>query len=107
MFGQDGVGQVGAGFEGEVFGEDERVVAVKEEVGDLSHAQLGKGGLRSWDGQPFWLVGWRQVRLWFEAVIMLLDVFNAAKADTKGVAWSVDVEIKKVDQFTSTSYETH
>ena len=47
------------------------------------------------------------MRLWFEAVIMLLDVFNAAKADTKGVAWSVDVEIKKVDQFTSTSYETH
>jgi len=33
--GKDFVGQLGAGFEGEGFGEDERVVAVEEEGGDL------------------------------------------------------------------------
>jgi hypothetical protein len=33
--GEDLVGQLGAGFEGEGFGEDERVVAVEEEGGDL------------------------------------------------------------------------
>ena len=33
--GQDFVGQVGAGFEGEFFREDEGVVAVEEEVSDL------------------------------------------------------------------------
>jgi hypothetical protein len=64
-----------------------------------------RGNWRSWDGQPFWVVGWKQVSLWFEAVAMLRDVFDAVTTDTKGVAWSLDVEIKNVDQFTSTAYE--
>jgi hypothetical protein len=51
------------------------------------------------------VVGWKQVRLWFEAVAMLRDVFDAVTTDTQGVAWSLDVEIKNVDQFTSTAYE--
>lgn len=32
---EDLVGEFGAGFEGELFGEDERVVAVEQEGGDL------------------------------------------------------------------------
>lgn len=35
VFCEDFVGEVGAGFEGEFFGEDEGVVAVEEEVGYL------------------------------------------------------------------------
>lgn len=35
MFGEDFVGEVGAGFECEGFGEDECVVAVEEESCDL------------------------------------------------------------------------
>ena len=35
VFGEDLVGEVGAGFEGEFFGEDEGVVAVEEDFGDL------------------------------------------------------------------------
>lgn len=43
--GEDLVGELGAGFEGKRFGEDERVVAVKEEGGDLwvvSSVKCGK-----------------------------------------------------------------
>jgi hypothetical protein len=35
------IGQVGAGFEGEALGEDERVVAVEEEVFDLGGVVSG------------------------------------------------------------------
>ena len=35
VFFEDAVGNLGAGFESKVFGEDESVVAVEEDVGDL------------------------------------------------------------------------
>ena len=35
VFGEDFVGELGAGFEGEGFGEDERVVAIEEDGFDL------------------------------------------------------------------------
>lgn len=35
VFGEDLVGEVGAGFEGEFFAEDEGVVAVEEDFGNL------------------------------------------------------------------------
>jgi hypothetical protein len=37
---KDHIDEVGAGFKGKVFGEDERVVAVEEEGGDLWRCQL-------------------------------------------------------------------
>lgn len=51
VFGEDLVGEVGAGFEGEFFGEDEGVVAVEEDFGDLCRNGIswcllyGLGGL--------------------------------------------------------------
>ena len=41
VFGEDLVGEVGAGFEGEFFREDEGVVAVEEDFGDLKR-QIGQ-----------------------------------------------------------------
>jgi len=43
VFGEDGVGELGAGREGEGFGEDEGVVAVEEEGGDLRGRRVSDG----------------------------------------------------------------
>lgn len=43
VFGEDGVGELGAGGEGEGFGEDEGVVAVEEEGGDLRWPWVSDG----------------------------------------------------------------
>ena len=50
VFGEDFVGEVGAGFEGELFGEDERVVAVEEELGYLVRMGVSEGVWRGWEG---------------------------------------------------------
>ena len=44
-FGEDLVGEVGAGFEGEFFRQDEGVVAVEEDFGDLDIPGLRGGRL--------------------------------------------------------------
>ena len=44
MFGEDLVGELGTGFEGEFFGEDERVVAVEEEFDDLEAGLVSDWG---------------------------------------------------------------
>lgn len=44
-FGEDLVGEVGAGFEGEFFRQDEGVVAVEEDFGDLEIPGVREGTL--------------------------------------------------------------
>lgn len=47
---EDFVGELGAGFEGEGFGEDERVVAVEEDLFDLWGRRRGVSGGRVEEG---------------------------------------------------------
>ena len=43
VFGEDLIGKVGAGFEGEFFGEDEGVVTVEEDMCDLVQVESVRG----------------------------------------------------------------
>jgi hypothetical protein len=47
MFFEDFVGKLCAGLEGDVFGEDKRVVAVEEDVGDLAVRVSASNSVRS------------------------------------------------------------